>query len=123
MQCTGLKDKNDKLIFEGDILKNNVNNLIQYVIYNQPQCEFSLKHTDEETRERKSFWLGSLWKSDIKNLGYEIIGNIYEHPELIEEESCNNCEKSGLCHCSKMDEDNVGCVAGRCGEYKRAVKE
>lgn len=84
LQCTGLIDKNKNLIYEGDIVKNDVNNLIQQVIYNQRQCEFSLKHVDEETKERGTCWLGCLWEIDIKNLGYEIIGNIYENPELLE---------------------------------------
>lgn len=69
MQCTGLKDKNDKLIYEGDIL--NYSCLPGYLdIYT---CTFN----------KGNFLIGGLLISNT-HLKSEIIGNIYENPELLE---------------------------------------
>ncbi len=63
MQFTGLKDKNGKEIFEGDILSHKY--------YSMPVvCEFV----------DGSFIFDDISKYD-KSL--EVIGNIYENPELI----------------------------------------
>ena len=69
MQCTGLKDKNGKLIYEGDIL--NYSCLAGYSdIYT---CTFN----------NGSFLIGGLLISNT-HLKSEVIGNIYENPELLE---------------------------------------
>ena len=69
MQCTGLKDKNSKLIYEGDIL--NYSCLPGYSdIYT---CTFN----------NGSFLIGGLLISNT-HLKSEVIGNIYENPELLE---------------------------------------
>lgn len=71
MQCTGLKDKTGKLIYEGDIVRGpnlvNKGNLKNRVVETltwtgiQPFCDSSFSHYS----------------------GVEIIGNIYENPELL----------------------------------------
>jgi uncharacterized phage protein (TIGR01671 family) len=69
MQFTGLLDKNDKEVYEGDIV--------------------NVKYTDgsgydnpvEVSFENGSFWVGSGYLNDIKII--EVIGNIYETPELL----------------------------------------
>lgn len=69
MQCTGLKDKNGKLIYEGDIV--NYSCLPGYSdIY---ACTFN----------RGGFLIGGLLISNT-HLKSEVIGNIYENPELLE---------------------------------------
>jgi len=66
MQYTGLKDKQDKKIWEGDIVK--INNRIGYVLWDK---EGSWYISDN----------GLITQFDTTFI--EIIGNIYENPELI----------------------------------------
>jgi hypothetical protein len=71
MQYTGLKDKNDKEIYEGDILKGAYNDHL-YVV------EFKC---GEFICEKGIHILGrSLWDKT------EIVGNICENPELIQKQ-------------------------------------
>lgn len=88
MQYTGLKDKNRENIYEGDILywvdksKLGDGTLSEKVIvfWNKELFRWSVK-----TRLNKNkFCVSDL--SDYSNIEeIEIIGNIYENPELLEE--------------------------------------
>lgn len=70
-QCTGLKDKNGKLIYEGDIVEVPV-------LYNgiptgkKQRCKVYYKH-------------GAFNIYAVKSEYLKVIGNIYENPELLEE--------------------------------------
>ncbi len=88
MQCTGLKDENGKLIYEGDILKytskptNTQKNNPEYKPYTE---KYSVVWEDFYT----GYNLRSKEKVNCFNLGImtkdcEVIGNIYENPELLE---------------------------------------
>lgn len=83
MQCTGLKDKNGKLIYEGDILGGTYGNL--YVHYCDSCKQFQLKANDYGciACEGDVHWYELVESEDENEL--EVIGNIYENPELLED--------------------------------------
>ena len=72
MQYIGLKDKNDKKIYEGDIVKHHRFNTITKCIFNEKYITFAFKSENEEY-----FYM------DIDKGHLEVIGNIYENPEKL----------------------------------------
>lgn len=78
MQSTGLKDKNGKEIFEGDVLKvTNLSIWLEVVSFNEDKAMFVSKETKRKVEETPLY---DLFNTDIFEV--EIIGNIYENPEL-----------------------------------------
>lgn len=76
MQYTGLNDKNGKEIYEGDILKVKLNEIVSVnlqVIYDNGKYIA----TSSEWKYKHVVW-------DILHES-KVIGNIYENPELIKE--------------------------------------
>lgn len=77
MQSTGLKDKNDVEVYEGDIVR----------------CSRGCPHLIYWEKELGGTYIGGMpaWYLSGLNEGYawtsteEIIGNIYENPELLED--------------------------------------
>lgn len=76
MQYTGLKDKNNKEIYESDILFESFREEYYKVVFENGSFKAEFKGDFEEY----SFDL-----IDVVAQGCEIIGNIYENPELIKE--------------------------------------
>lgn len=84
MQSTGLKDKNGKLIYEGDIVEFNFDtDEIKAVVSwdNKELIGFYLNTTDYFKDKYVTDY--DFYKND-----YEVIGNIYENPELLEDTEC-----------------------------------
>lgn len=83
MQSTGLKDKNGKEIFEGDVVKYEAgcNTVTEEVVYDKNFAGFGVKDADANI----IFTFGELAEEiDLSSL--EAVGNIYENPELLEVE-------------------------------------
>lgn len=75
MQFTGLKDKNGKEIYEGDIVKDWEYIDSYKVIWNREWACFELEritHANDTTQE-----------INYAQFDLEVIGNIYENPELL----------------------------------------
>ena len=79
MQYTGLKDKNGKEIYEGDILRTEIEDN-QYRNYH---VKFDEKELSYELYGNDDLPYRICCTSCNQEL-FEVIGNIYENPELIE---------------------------------------
>lgn len=87
MQSTGLKDKNGKLIYEGDIVQFYDDEFLQTmkIIWDNDELDFKaigLKKS-VECYEQDFLYLGYIKKEG----SLEVIGNIYENSELLEVEN------------------------------------
>jgi uncharacterized phage protein (TIGR01671 family) len=86
-QFTGLRDKNGKEIYEGDVLKEATPRSHMFKVWNE-QGGFVMNQFQDDfkaTVEKISFWQPM---HDMQNISYintslEIIGNIHDNHELL----------------------------------------
>ena len=80
-QCTGLKDKNGKLIWENDIVKDEKGNLYK-AFWQKNYYRYSWICIKSNYLPIGAQW--NLWS--IKSFEIEVIGNIFDNKELLESE-------------------------------------
>ena len=78
-QCTGLKDKNEKFIYEGDILGYKDYSGKRVVVWDSKYMAYRVH--DEDGVD-----CGSVYQEYIGEFEIEVIGNIHQNPELLKEE-------------------------------------
>ncbi len=74
LQYIGLRDKNNKEIYEGDLIKDSDSDFIGQVVFDTETLAFTTKFQSNE--------LWGFVPRHGKDNHCEIIGNIYENPEL-----------------------------------------
>lgn len=85
MQYTGLKDKNSKEIYEGDIISirpRGANYPINYVVvFNHDELGFRIRFIDRYINNESGFYDEKIKESSYDV--FEVIGNIYQNRELL----------------------------------------
>lgn len=84
-QYTGLKNINGEEIYEGDIVKAvSFSKWIGVAKYSDENQAFIFDDLDKKYRGKSTVFMNQF------DDGFEILGNIYENPELLEEVSNDN---------------------------------
>ncbi len=86
MQFTGLLDKNGVEIWEGDILSPGyTDDELFVVVFDESKARFAEKRVSKEYPTDAGFIMdGSFLRSTLSFQRIEVIGNIHQHPHLLE---------------------------------------
>lgn len=84
-QCTGLKDKNGKLIWENDIINGSVKRGAAFyrclVLWNECKARFDVRNMDCNFPMTLDECTDDI---SMSGFDYEVVGNIFDNPELLE---------------------------------------
>lgn len=86
LQATGLSDKNGKLIYEGDIIEFTDNVTINGSKTHVAKVEHNKEFNAYMYHAECMGWY-TINPSQNKRFKVKVIGNVYEHPELLEVEN------------------------------------
>ncbi|EMF0074955.1 hypothetical protein PGJ36_001212 [Enterococcus hirae] len=86
MQSTGLKDKNDVEIFEGDVVLFSVSDGFNHLDHEKAVVQASGCHSGLICKLVDLDLEYRIYYDPVFHTDYEVIGNIYENPELLEEQ-------------------------------------
>lgn len=78
-RCTGFQDRNDRLTWENDIAKDETGNLFK-AFWQENYYQFSWVCVQSEKLPIGTKW--NLW--NFKRSEIEVVGNIFDNPELLE---------------------------------------
>ncbi len=85
LQYTGLHDKRGVEIYEGDILDRN-DNILCVVTFEDGKFGWNIKYKHPELNQRQDYF-GRSYASQEEASKLEVIGNIYESPYLLDNNS------------------------------------
>lgn len=84
-QCTGLMDKNGKLIWENDIINGSVKRGAAFyrclVLWNECKARFDVRAMDCNFPMTLDECTDDI---SMSGFDYEVVGNIFDNPELLE---------------------------------------
>ncbi|MBA5275039.1 hypothetical protein HWD75_00445 [Enterococcus hirae] len=86
MQSTGLKDKNDVEIFEGDIVLFSVSDGFNHLDHEKAVVQASGCHSGLICKLVDLDLEYRIYYDPVFHTDYEVIGNVYENSELLEEQ-------------------------------------
>lgn len=76
-QFTGLLDKKGIEIYESDVVKNSLNDILE-IVWNEDRCCFQMQGRYENSYKQRQ-----LDCDIVIDLNIEVIGNIFQNPELL----------------------------------------
>ena len=83
-QCTGIKDKNGKLIWENDIVDGHIKRGAAFyrckILWNECKARFDVKAMECNFPMTLDEYADDI---SICGLDYEVVGNIFDNPELL----------------------------------------